>query len=244
MERMKKLKFVFEKIKDNRASAMVENVVVLPLVFVAIFSVICTCFVIHDRSTIEAAAKRGAIYAAHCIADPHNSTLVGNNEKGELDIPKDTNKFNFSALGTGIEPYRYIFGSDDSIPGKTKDYTYNIITHSCIPWKLIETKKEDIEVDINSKFFYQEVTVTIKGKYPVPKVFKMVGQDKDYEYTATARMTVNDPDELIRNADLVVDTIAKVTDGTPIGEKIKKISGTISGIGEKITEFLSRTQKK
>ena len=241
MKKIKKL--FFERIKDNRASAMVENVVVLPLVFVAIFSVICTCFVIHDRSTIEAAAKRGAIYAAHCIADPNNKTLVGTNPNGDLDIPENKS-FEFSSLGDNIEPYRYLFGPDKTIAEKTKDYTYNIITHSCIPWKPLQIEKNAINVDITNKVFYQVVTVTIKGKYPVPKVFKTIGQEENYEYTATAKMTVNDPDEFLRNADLVVDTIARVTEGTKIGTKIKKISEKIKGTGEKVTGFLSKMQKK
>ncbi|MBR4766462.1 MAG: pilus assembly protein [Clostridia bacterium] len=241
---MKKTKYLFFRIvKDNRASAMIENVVVLPLVFVAIFSVICTCFVIHDRSTIEAAAKRGAIYAAHCIADPNNKKLVGKNENGDLDIKKDKG-FNFAELGDNIEPYRYLFGPDSSIADETKNYVYNIVKNTCIPWKPLEITKDKIQVDITSKIFYQEVTVKIEGKYPVPKVFKMIGQEEDYVYTATSKMTVNDPDEFLRNADLVVDTIAKVTEGTKIGKKIKKISEKIKGTGEKVTGFLSKMQKK
>ena len=235
--------YIFEKIKDNRASAMVENVVVLPLVFVAIFSVICTCFVIHDRSTIEAAAKRGAIYAAHCIADPNNITLVGDNTGGDLDIPKDK-KFDFTAVGKNIQPYRYLFGSDKSIPDKTKIYVQNVIKNTSIPWKPLSVDKKDVTVTINNKVFYQDITVTIKGEYPVPKIFKMVGQEEDYEYTATAKMTVNDPDEFIRNADLVVDTAAELLEGTKIGNSLKEISEKIGSVGNKITEFLSKMQKK
>ena len=59
------------KIKEDKANAVVENIVVLPIILMVLMLIIIMCFIMHDKSTVEGAAKRGAIYAAHCISNPN-----------------------------------------------------------------------------------------------------------------------------------------------------------------------------
>ena len=98
----------WKKIKDESAGVMVENVIVLPLVFVIIIFMIVSAFLVHDRVTIETAARRGATYASHCIADPNYATLVG--QSGELDFSKSVENISFSSVGKNIKAYRYLTG--------------------------------------------------------------------------------------------------------------------------------------
>ena len=99
---------LYRRMKDETAGAMVENVIVLPLVFVIIIFMIVSAFLIHDRTTIEAAAKRGAIYASHCISDPNYASLVG--QSGDLDFSRSPESINFASVGQNIDAYRYIVG--------------------------------------------------------------------------------------------------------------------------------------
>lgn len=51
------MKNLIERIKSEDANALIENVIVLPLIFIVIYALILMCFIIHDRSTVESAGK-------------------------------------------------------------------------------------------------------------------------------------------------------------------------------------------
>ena len=72
-----------KKLKSEEANSMVENVIILPLIFIILYAIILTCFIIHDRATLDGAAKRGALYAAHCISDPNYDDILRNSLMGK-----------------------------------------------------------------------------------------------------------------------------------------------------------------
>lgn len=228
------------KIKNEEANSLVENVIILPLIFVIIYSIIMTCFIVHDKSTMEAAAKRGAIYAAHCISDPNYATILekSGNQKGTLDtsinITEESAQFSFTGVGRNIQPYRYLTSSSANIRDRVQTEVENIVNKTRIPWRELEV--DDVQYNCTNKIFYQDVTVTLKADYPIPKFFAAFGMETDYEYTVTAKMTVNDPDEFIRNADMVVDLITDIDGAT--GGNLEKAKNKISEIASKLVDWL------
>ncbi len=233
------MKKFISKIKDESANSMVENVIIMPLIFIIIYAMIMTCFVVHDKSTLEAAAKRGAIYAARCISDPNYATILekSGNQKGTLDTSihlNDENKsLSFTGVGRNIQPYRYLTSSSANIKNQVESEIKNIVNNTRIPWRTLDV--DDIEYKCVNKIFYQDVTVTLKADYPIPKFFGSFGIDTEYEYSVTAKMTVNDPDEFIRNADMVVDLIAVVDEKT--GGHLSKTKEKIASIATKIVDW-------
>ena len=228
------------KLKNEEANSMVENVIILPLIFIIIYAMILTCFIVHDRSTVEAAAKRGAIYAAHCISDPNYSTILekSGSSKGTLDtnidISDGTSEFSFIGMGKNIQPYRYLTSSSTHIQGKVTTEVENIVNNTRIPWRTLNV--DDIQFTCANKLYYQDVTVTVKADYPIPKFFGAFGMDTEYEYSVSAKMTVNDPDEFIRNADMVVDLITDVDNAT--GNHISNALEKISDLASKLVDWL------
>lgn len=227
-------------LKKEDANSLVENVIILPLIFIIIYGMIMTCFVVHDRSTVESAAKRGAIYASHCISDPNYSKIMENsgNEKGSLDTSinlKEKNvEFSFTNLGKNIQPYRYLTGSSTRINSTVVDEVRNIVDNTRIPWRSLDVN--DVEFNCGNKLLYQDVTVSISADYPIPKFFGAFGFDTEYKYDVKAKMTVNDPDEFIRNADMAVDLITAVDDAT--GNHISKALDKLSELGTKILDWI------
>lgn len=221
----------YEMIKDERAGVMVENVIVLPMVFIVIYSFILTAFIVHDRSTVESAAKRGAVYASHCVSDPNYASIAG--QSGELDVAADRN-FSFSDVGNNIDAYRYIFGGD-SIEGAVETKVKNIVEKTRIKWR----SQESVTVTCTQKnrFIYQDITVSVSAKYSIPAFFAVFGLETDYEYTATAKIAANDPDEFIRNADLVVDLMTTIDN--KMGSPIQKALDKIGTLGNKIADWFS-----
>lgn len=231
---------IIQKLKSEKANSMVENVIILPLIFIIIFAMLMVTFVLHDKSTLEAAAKRGAIYASHCISNPNYSQILtsSGNEKGTLDTSINTSEdgveYSFTKLGKNIQPYRYITGSSLKIDNSVESEVMKIVENTRIPWRDINI--EDVEYKAKNRVFYQDITVTIKADYPIPKFFGAFGMDTEYDYSVTAKMAANDPDEFIRNADLVVDLIVEVDTAT--GGHISSVVDKISELSAKLVDWI------
>lgn len=226
--------------KDEKANAIVENVIVLPMIFVVIISILITAFVVYDRATMESAAKRGAIYAAHCISDPNYASVVASSgsESGALDISGKADDISFAGIGKNIKAYRYITGSgnvDDRVVTEVK----NIISKTRL--NLIPLGDVTVTCDSKNMFIYQDVVVSVTAKYTIPEIYGLFGLETEYTYTATGKITANDPDEFIRNADLVVDLIASAINSSDGGfaTGVKKTVSTISDLADKLLDWLS-----
>ena len=228
------MQHIWKKIKDESANALVENVIILPLIFIIIFAIILTIFVVHDRSTIEAAARRGAIYASHCVIDPNYSKIA--TSTGDLDVHVDST-FSFSGISKNIKAYRYLTGGDN-VQAAVATEVRNIVSKTRIPWR----PASSVQVVCNQRnyFIYQNIEVSVSSDYTLPAFFGAFGLDTKYEYTATAKIAANDPDEFIRNADLVVDLITSLDEiltGGKIGNSISKITEKISVMADKLLKW-------
>ena len=223
-------KMLLRMVKDEKANSMVENVIVLPIIIFIIFFIILMGFIIHDRSTLEAAAKRGTIYASHAICDPKYLDVLSKtgNDSGTLD----------TSIADNIEPYRYLKFNYSDLKGEVEEEIRNIIDKTRIPWRTLEV--DAIQVTPVNKIYYQDVSVTIEATYPMPPAFESLGLPTEFSYDVYAKTTVNDPDEFIRNVDMVVDLIADIDAAT--GGNIAKVTDTISSLGDKITKFLTIEQ--
>ncbi len=223
---------ILNRIKEEAAGAMVENVIVLPLVFIIIFFMILSAFMMHDRATIEAAAKRGAIFAASCISNPNYAELVG--QSGDLDIPYDRTTFSFTGIGKNVNAYRAFTGGNN-VTSTVESKVRAIVAKTRIPW----LPQDAVIVDCTQKnmFIYQDVTVKVTATYKLPKFFSLFGLETNYTYEATAKTRTTDPDEFIRNADLIVDLISEVDDKL-LGGKIGKVTEKIGELATKVLDWV------
>ena len=222
----------WNRIKDESAGVMVENVVVLPLVFVIIIFMIVSSFLIHDRTTIETAARRGATYASHCLSDPNYASLVG--QSGDLDLSKPVENISFSSVGKNIKAYRYITGGA-SVQNVVEAEVKKIVNKSRINW--IPQESITVQCSQENKIIYQDVCVKVTSKYQLPGWFEWFGLESEYEIETEAKLSAVDPDEFIRNADLVVDLITQIDNAT--GGHIGKALDSISGIVAKLSDWIS-----
>ena len=226
--------------KEEAAGAMVENVIVLPLVFVVIFFMILSAFMMHDRATVEAAAKRGAIYAANCVSNPNYASIAGKTGELEIDYELGNNNFSFSGVGKKVDAYRAFTGGAD-VTDLVEDKVEAIVATTRIQW----LPQESIDVVCTQKnmFIYQDITVTVSATYSLPKFFALFGLETNFAYEATARTRTTDPDEFIRNADLIVDLIVEL-DQKLLGGKLGEVTGKIGELAEKIVDWLPKGNEK
>lgn len=148
------MKNLIERIKSEDANALIENVIVLPLIFIVIYALILMCFIIHDRSTVESAAKRGAIYAAHCISDPNYESILrsSSSEIGALDtsinatVGDGSEKYSFAGIKKNIHPYRYLFGGGTKIDEQVNREVREIIDKTRIKWRDLKVRRCKVQM--------------------------------------------------------------------------------------------------
>jgi hypothetical protein len=230
---------IWKILKDESAGAMVENVLVLPLVFMIVMYMIISAFMMHDRATIESAAKRGAIYAANCISNPNYASIVG--QSGELDVAENVStNFQFSSVGQKLKARYRAFTGGINVSGVVTQQVTKIVDNTRIPW----LPQESVKVECHQKnmFLYQDVEVVVKAKYDVPGWFAIFGLDTEFEYKASAKTRTTDPDEFIRNADLIVDIITDIDNAT--GGKLGKATDKITELASKVIKWLGDDEKK
>lgn len=231
---------ILNRIKEESAGAMVENVIVLPLVFIIIFFMILSAFMMHDRATIEAAAKRGAIYAASCISNPNYADLVGQTGELEIAYDRDNSTFSFTGVGKNVNAYRAFTGGAD-VTDKVETKVRAIVSKTRIPWLPQDSVK--VECTQKNMFLYQDVQVTVQATYKLPKFFALFGLETNFSYEATAKTRTTDPDEFIRNADLIVDLISEVDDKL-LGGRLQKVTNKISELATKVIDWVGGKDKK
>ena len=74
----------------------------------------------------------------------------------------------------------------------------------------------------------------------VTKFFTEYGMDAEYDFEVTAKMTVNDPDEFIRNADMVVDLIVDIDNATGgnLQNAINKATTKMEDLATKLFDWI------
>ena len=226
---------ILSRIKEESAGVMVENVIVLPLVFIIIFFMVLSSFMMHDRATIEAAAKRGAIYAANCISNPNYASIVGQTGELDIDYDKKNDSFSFSGVGKNVNAYR-AFNGGNNMTTEVTAQVRKIVDKTRIPW--LPQKSVEVEYKQKNMFIYQDVTVTVRATYNLPEFFQLVGLETKYVYESTAKTRTTDPDEFIRNADLIVDLVCMVDDKL-LGGSLQKVTGKISELATKLIDWIN-----
>lgn len=224
---------------------IIENMAVLPIVFLVVYALLFAGFLLHAQCTIESAARRGVLYGGKLICDPQYGRVTASAadpSKGELNEMSGKD-FNFAySPGISYQPYRYIpFISGNymsGIDGDVKSYVCKILDQSST-W-MFRIEDSGIQCKADNFVVYQNMTVKITAKYPLPKVFVWLGVPESYDLKAEAVMTVSDQDEFIRNADYVGDLIDGVLEASGAKDKIEK--AVVEPL-KKMKDFMSKLFK-
>lgn len=136
-----------------------------------------------------------------------------------------------------ISPYRYLtsIGKNSNILGDKKVQLESIGQKIVKENSLLSGTDIRVSIQTDNYFISQQVTVKITESLPVPGIVKWLGFDGS-SLSATASATANDPDEYVRNTDLVFDFL------DILGKKLG-ISDGISGAIEKVKSVIEDINK-
>lgn len=219
---------ILKKTKSEAGAAqLVENVIVLPVVFAVIIIVIYLGQMQYQKALIVSVAERSLIWLEQAAADYNYQKIA------ELDFSNgasDISGVDTSPLTENVkrEPYRYVAGIFTG-----NDYTD---TEKYIK-QYIENKQifpmGDINVDIEEKSgLYKSITVTIEQKLEMPEILPWLDMPTAYDYKYSAVVYVVQPTEMIRNTDFAYELVEPYV--SLVSDKLKEVVDKLNKIVQKI----------
>ncbi len=235
-------------IKDeNGAMVATEAVFLYPFTILVVFTMVYISLYMYQAVALQSFAQKIAVVAAREAAYPGYINLsTGGSSGGSAVAVFGTNAIDWetgktislptSASDITIRPYRYLttVGSNSTILDSTQkarlqEAAANMVKENSI---LVGNLNDGVIVNVSNWFISQSVEVTISQSFPVLGFAEELGF-KGNKITATATASANDPDEFVRNVDLVCDTAKN------LAEKLGIDTGKISDMIQKCKDALS-----
>ena len=209
--------------KISRGSITVEASIIVPLVILSISAEIYMGLLLYQRSLKQSAAE--AAVQAGAQAWVTGTDII------ETSGPINADSKNFKL-------YRRLYDSEkDKRIEKIQDYALSLSSKT----ELIPPVKSTAEAVLTDYAVYRKLEVRIYKHYRMPlgKLMKLFGGDDTVTISAKATSTINDPDEFIRTADLVIDIEKKLENKFPelkrIGDKTRE---TLNDMKDKLKKFV------
>jgi len=229
-------------LKEERAAAqMVEAAIIYPIVFLIIFLMIYMGLYILQAITVGTYAQKMAILASREISSPGYYTLVGQEKYSDAAIemssdgvPSLTRDKIYEGVGrTNCDiVYRYWRGSK-ALNDTGKTYYTQALQKMVGENSILAPENADVDVEISCENYVlaQFVTVKVEQELMHFGLLDFFGIESP-KVSATARATVSDTDELVRNVDFVADALDALA--TRLGIDVNKARNTVQSACEKL----------
>ena len=225
---------VFKRLQSEKGAAqMVENIIVLPVVFAVIIFIIYLGQMQYQKALIASVAERALIWLEQAESDYQYEDLAVldlSNSASDISTP-DTSIF---TENVNRQPYRYVVGMFTK-----KDYS---ATEEYIK-NYIESKEifpmGEVSVEINPDgHLYKKVKITIEQDLIALEIIPGLELPTVYHYKYVTEGSVVQPAEMIRNTDFVYELakpyLSKATSElSNVVDKLKTVFDKISILNNK-----------
>ncbi len=229
---MKKIK---NFLKEEKAAAqMIEAAIIYPVVFLIIFLMIYLGLYILQSVTIGVYAQKVAMLASREVSSPGYFTFTDkqsySNSGVELTggIPQiDQNKIYEGFIDERTSSpvvYRYWRG-EKAFNDKSRQYYTDILSKMVKENSIIASgNKVKVDISCENNFVAQFIDVKVEQELMHFSLLDFFGI-KSPTISATAKATVSDTDELVRNVDFVADALKVLAD--KLGIDLNNVSSTV-----------------
>lgn len=204
---------------EQRGSVTAEASIIIPLVILCLASVIYTGLLLYERAVVQSAAEMAA-------------------EAGAAAWASGTAAIDTSRPAKEIRLYRRIFDSDkEERLKKIEEYALAMAARN----EIVPPSRRSAEAVIKDYAVYRKLEVTVSKDYRMPlgRVVKLFGGNDTINISVKAAATINDPAELIRTADLVIDTEKKLEQRFPeLKEISEKTREALIDIKDRLGKFI------
>ena len=178
--------------QSNRGSIAVEAAMVVPIVMIAVIVVIYIMLLIFQTSLMQITANNIAERAAATYYYNNTSLMSGRTSKEAI---KDLGLYRRWTSNAEIQ-----------------QNDFEVFAMKTLLQRSIIKGSSDFDMKRSGNIINQRITVILTGTYenPLGDLTKLWGMDNKINLRVRAEATIDDPAELIRNTDFILETASKV----------------------------------
>lgn len=209
--------------RKNKGSITVEAAIIVPLMILSIAAAVYIGLLLYQRALVQSAAERAA--EAGAVAWASGLLDMGSGKPSEEYFEE-------------VVLYRRIF---DTKGGSRLECIKSYARSAAERNELIKPVKTSVEVLIKDYAVYRKLEVEINKSYNVPfgRFLKLFGGSGLIDISVRAVSTIDEPVELIRTTDFILDIEKKIENQYPelknFGEKTRNI---MNDLKTKLTKFM------
>lgn len=223
------------RICTRKGSMVVEASIVVPIIIICIFIVIYITVLLYQKTYIQSIADKTA----------ERGALLWSNAAKNMDIGMIT-KANLNKAGLYRSLGVFDYYKERKI-NLIKSYAEKRIGNFNVLQRIEPKDASRITIKLKDYIIYKKLEVTIKETYKIPigKLLGLFGSSGNYIIEAKSETIINEPSELIRNSDFLIDIERELENENPglkdLGEKSR---GIVDNIKNKINSFTSQGEGK
>lgn len=209
--------------RENKGSITVEAAIIVPVIILCIAAAVYFGMLLQQKAAIQAAAENAAEAGALAWASGNDMPLTGKP---------------VCEAGKKLDLYRRLFDSDrENRLRNIEKYADELAERN----ELIRPVDTFVTAEIKDYIFYKKLEVNISRSYknPLGGLFGLFGGSRLIGMSATAVSTVDEPAELIRTTDFILDVEKKLENRFPdlknLGDKTRS---TMNEMKNKLSKFL------
>lgn len=237
------MKRVKNFLKEEIAAAqMIEAAIIYPIVFLIIFLMIYMGLYILQAITIGTYAQKIAMLASREISQPGYYIMVDKSKFSSGAIEMDVNDvptldysrlFNAKGFDRTSAEIIYRYWGKNALNQNGKEYYEDALSTMVSKNSILvpENDKVTVTIECENNFIAQFVNVTVEQELMHFALLDFFGIESP-KISATAKATVSDTDELVRNVDFAVDAISALAQ--KLGIDVTKVRDTVDSAFQKL----------
>jgi len=210
--------------RQNKGSFTVEASIIIPIVILSISAVIYIGLLLYQRTLVQSAAEMAAEAGADIWASGVSEISTGKPETESFDK---------------IKLYRRLFDSDKE---SRLECIENYAAAMALRNELLHPTESIIDAVIKDYAVCRKLEVKITKRYSIPlgNFIKIFGGSETIEISVKATSAIDEPVELVRTTDFILDMEKKLENKYPevknLGEKTRN---AMNSMKEKLDEFIN-----
>lgn len=209
--------------RGNKGSITVEASIIVPLVILSIASAIYIGLLLYQRALLQSAAEMACEAGAAAFSSGIKDLGAGK--------PLKTDFERYSL-------YRRLFDSEkEARLHLVEEYALSAATRN----ELVRPVAIDAEAEFNDYAVYRKLEVKISSCYNLPlgNFLRLFGGSGTYSINVKAVSTIDEPEELIRTTDFIIDLEKKLEEKFPgiknLGEQSRN---AINEVKQRLEKFM------
>ena len=214
--------------EKERGAVEVEVTVILPIAILSVAMLLYLSLFLFQRANLQACLETSIVYYKNEVTDAYvtKDSEVGYEKAGDSYMGAGNS---YSVTGP-LDPYTGTFGDKGELDNKDAFEEYFV----SVAGRMLFSENLSLDIDYSNYVFLKQFEVTAAQEVSFPLDLTVLGIEKDYKITATARVAVVDHDSTIRNVDYAIDLL----EDTKLGEMAKGLAEKIGKAYDKLKEFL------